>query len=68
MSAAAKQKIEENKEEEENEKELIKQSRMEGVGWAWEEACTLVDLGYDIRTYDIGEIAEKAIKELLLEE
>ena len=46
------------------EKELILQSRIEGVGWAWEEACTLVDLGIDVREYDIADIIEKAVKDL----
>jgi len=45
-------------------KELILQSRIEGVGWAWEEACRLIDLGKDIREYDIAELIEMAIEQL----
>ena len=45
-------------------KELILQSRIEGVGWAWEEACRLTDLGKDIKEYDIAKLIELAISDL----
>ena len=45
------------------EKELI-QSRIEAVGWAWEEACRLTELGKDIREYNIAELIEMATHDL----
>lgn len=38
--------------------------RMQAVGWAWAEACRLLDEGKDPRTTDMATLAQRAPKEL----
>lgn len=46
---------------------LIREVRLETVGWTWEEACLQADDNQDIRKHNMNWLIEKMCKRLILE-